>query len=402
MSSLWMQRATWLPVMAVVGAGVVSALQVGKAMAALPAVQADLALSLSTASWLLSAFAVVGAVVGAGLGGVIDRYGARRVTLAGLVVQGLASGAGALADNAPALIGMRVVEGLGFLGVVIAAPAWIGSVAPAARLPMAFAAWSTFMPVGMALMLFASPALASLGWRGLWLANAALLLAYAGVLAKVSASPSSARHGVAWRDALRHLPTMARPLRLALLFAAFTAVYFAVFAFLPSVLSDDLHVTGRAASVLTAGAIAVGAVGNLVGGAIIARGVAPLRLVAIAFVLLAVCGVLTFSAFTRGTAAFVACVVFSGVAGVVPAALFSAVPAATPRPELTGLANGLLMQGNNVGMVIGPAVTGALVQDHGWHAASWLIGAVALVAAMLASAAGAERRFNAVDCGQGR
>jgi hypothetical protein len=44
----------WPTVLLIVGAGVVSAFQVGKAPAALAAIQADLGLDLVTASWLLS------------------------------------------------------------------------------------------------------------------------------------------------------------------------------------------------------------------------------------------------------------------------------------------------------------------------------------------------------------
>ena len=53
--------------------------------------------------------------------------------------------------------------------------------------------------------------------------------------------------------------------------------------------------------------------------------------------------------------------VYSAVIGVVPAALFTALPVHAPRPELVGASTGLLMQGSNVGSLIGPPITGALV-----------------------------------------
>ncbi|MGE0949112.1 MFS transporter, partial [Bordetella pertussis] len=48
----------------VVGAGIVSAMQVGKVPAALPELRAALDASLAQASWLLSAFAAIGAALG--------------------------------------------------------------------------------------------------------------------------------------------------------------------------------------------------------------------------------------------------------------------------------------------------------------------------------------------------
>ena len=76
----------WPSILLIVGAGVVSAFQLGKAPMALAAVQADLAVGLATVSWLLSAFAVVGALAGIAVGVAVDHVGARRMALAGLLL----------------------------------------------------------------------------------------------------------------------------------------------------------------------------------------------------------------------------------------------------------------------------------------------------------------------------
>jgi MFS family permease len=76
--------------------------------------------------------------------------------------------------------------------------------------------------------------------------------------------------------------------------------------------------------------------------------------------------------------------VYSAVIGVIPAALFTALPVHAPRPELVGASTGLLMQGSNFGSLIGPPITGALVVAGGWSAAAWLTS----VALGMAAAAG--------------
>ncbi|HEU6456622.1 MAG TPA: hypothetical protein VN201_14300, partial [Roseateles sp.] len=58
------RESTWTATLLLVGAGLVSAMQVGKAPAALQAVQAGLGLPLERAAWLLSAFGIVGALFG--------------------------------------------------------------------------------------------------------------------------------------------------------------------------------------------------------------------------------------------------------------------------------------------------------------------------------------------------
>ena len=73
--------------------------------------------------------------------------------------------------------------------------------------------------------------------------------------------------------------------------------------------------------------------------------------------------------------------VYSAVIGVVPGALFTAIPVHAPRPQLGGAATGLLMQGSNVGALLGPPITGALVATGGWTNAAWLTSvALAIVA----------------------
>jgi MFS family permease len=78
---------------------------------------------------------------------------------------------------------------------------------------------------------------------------------------------------------------------------------------------------------------------------------------------------------------------YSAVIGVVPAALFTALPVHAPRLELVGASTGLLMQGSAIGSLLGPPVTGALVVAGGWSAAAWLtstaLGVVAAAALFL-------------------
>src|SRR5262245_1111449 len=139
----------WPLVLLIVGSGVVSAFQVGKATVALAAIQSDLGVGLAVVSWLLSAFAIVGAVAGVAIGLAVDHIGARRIAVGGLVLQGVCSATGALSGGMPMLLTTRVLEGFGFLAVTVAARALIVQVAPARGRDRAFAMWDAFMPVGI-------------------------------------------------------------------------------------------------------------------------------------------------------------------------------------------------------------------------------------------------------------
>lgn len=382
--------AGWPTLLLIVGAGIVSAFQVGKAPMALAAVRAELGLDLATASWLLSAFALVGAAGGLAIGFGVDRFGARRLALGGLLLQALCSLLGALAGSAVPLLATRVVEGFGFLTVVVAAPTLIVAAAGAARQGRAMALWGTFMPLGMGLVMLGAPLLTLLGWRGFWLANAALLLAYAGLLAwgtrrlapgrPVPTSPEPRRFGADLRLTL----ASAAPWLLALLMTAFGTAYFAVFGFLPLILSERLGVTGESATLLAAAAIAVNALGNLACGPLLARGVPRARLLWLGFATMAVAAFGILGAGLPGAAAYALCLLFSAVSGLIPVTLLDAAPRLAPRPDLAGAALGFVMQGSNLGLLLGPALAGALAAASGWSAVPPLVLGVALLAGLLA------------------
>jgi len=80
---------------------------------ALPAIHADFGGSVSTLEWTVNAYTLTlaaGIIIGAALG---DRFGRRRMYVAGLLLFTAASAACALAPSAGLLIGARAVQGLG-------------------------------------------------------------------------------------------------------------------------------------------------------------------------------------------------------------------------------------------------------------------------------------------------
>lgn len=368
----------WPATLLLVGAGLVSAVQVGKAPAALQAVQAPLDLPLERAAWLLSAFGIVGAVFGIAIGTVADRLGARRTLVGGLLLQGAASAVGAMSDDAALLIGSRLVEGVGFLAAIVAAPALIARVVPASRAAGPMAAWSTFMPVGIALVLLASPWLLAEGWRALWWMSSALALGYA-ALAAWRAPRDDGPRDDARGDAmpLRHTLVARGPLALLILFMLYAAAWFALFGLLPVVLDGGLAESPAQANVLTALAIASGAFGNLAGGALLARGTRPARVVAGSLALAALLAVAVALAPLEAWPRYVLVVAFAAVSGLVPPALFAEAPAQAPHASAVGLTLGMMMQGNNLGLVAGPVAGAALTAAGGWPA---LAAGVALAA----------------------
>src|SRR5690606_21707441 len=353
-------RTRWAAVAIVVGCGVVAAMQVGKAAIAGPMLQSDLGLNLDALGWLTGIFAVLGVVGGIPAGVVIGSVGGRRALVGGLLATAVGAAVGAASPVYGWLLASRVIEGAGFLFITVAGPAVLQrqDMVRADRRDLAFALWSCFMPAGMAIAMLVGPLLG--GWRSLWWACCGLVVAAAvAVLATVPGDGPRAPLG--WRAARRDAARVARarhPLLPAAVFACYSLMVVAVLNIL----------------------------GNLAAGHLLARGVARPLVLCTASVAMGAAALGIFLPLLPDAGVFLLCVVFSAVGGLIPATLLSSAPLAAPAAALTPIVVGLVMQGNNLGQIVGPIAMGGAIDAYGWHAAAWVVAAAALLAAASAAA----------------
>jgi MFS family permease len=371
----------WAPVAVAVCAGVVAALQVGKAAIAAPMLQADLHLDLGAIGWVTAIFAILGVFGGIPAGALARALGDRRMLVAGLGAVAIGSAAGALSTSFAMLLASRILEGLGFLLIAVSGPAILQRVVAEAHRTIAFALWSCFMPAGMAIAMLAGPALA--GWRMIWwicaaLAVVAIAAAFA-VVDRAVAAATPARRLLADAAAVM---TGRGPLLLAGCFALYSLMFFALFSFLPVLLMERMQATHGMAGLLSAAATAVNIIGNLGAGWLLSRGAGRPALIIGAAAAMGLSAIGIFLPLLPATPAFLLCLLFSGIGGLIPATLISSAPIAAPA-ALTPVVIGLIMQGSNLGQVVGPAAVGGAIAAFGWSAAAIAV----LVAALLAIAA---------------
>lgn len=381
------QRTSWAVALLLFGGGVAAALQVGKAVAALPSVRADLGLSLVTGGWVIAAVNVAGGLFGLVLGATVDRFGHRRSMLAGLGVIAVSSAAGATAQGGALLLATRFGEGLGFVLTVLAVPPLLLRVTAPERRGVMFGLWSAFMPTGTALGVLVTPVLLDHGgWRGLWLLGAALtgLTAAAAGLATRTLRPaprSEPRARVL--PVLRAVATSPGPLLAAGAFAMYAGQYLAVFGFLPTLLIEDGVPVGTAA-LLAAAASFVNAPGNLLGGWLRGRGAPRWVLICAGSAVMGLSAVGIFAGGLPLEWRYACCVLLSLAGGIIPATLIGATPDLAPSPNAMAATVGVVMQGSTLGQVAGPpAVAAVATSVGGWGATPLVLGAAALVAIAL-------------------
>jgi MFS family permease len=369
----------WPAVWAVFAGGLVCGAYVGKVPPALPLQREELGLTLVESGFIATTFNVIGLLVGMFVGVLCDRFGHKRLGLAGIAVMSLAGLLGAAAWDFPSLLVSRLLEGVGFLLFAVAGSALMAASAAGGERTKAMGLWSAYMPAGGSAALLVSPVvLAAGGWRGLWVAIA-LVAAVAFVL--IARHAPTTRYGRVSSVKLA-LESLSQPasVALALLFAFYVAQWTSVMIWLPTFLVEERGASAGVAALMTAVMVLVNVPGNLGGGWLLSRGVrrGPLVLAACAIMVVTDIGMLASA--LPDALRYVACLVFSMCAGVIPACIFSGVVVHAKTPEHIGTTNGMVMQTSQGGQFFGPIVLAWLASNFGgWGASLW---------AMLAFAAG--------------
>jgi MFS family permease len=367
-------RSDWPRIWLLLLAGIACAMQIGKVPAALALLRAQFNVGLVASGWILSMFSAVGALFGSVAGLLADRFGAGRVTVASLLVMALASAVGSGAHGAPLLLFSRAVEGAGFVVTVVAVPSLLIAAAVERDRRIVPSMWGTYMPVGMALALAVTPAvLSAFGWRAWWRLNAALLAGLAVSIAWSNWHCDAHAPGRARPLSGTLRPLLRRPavLLLAMIFACYTFQFLSVLGFLPTVLQERGS-SHTAAAALTALAILANALGNLGAGWLFIHRIAPRTLICAGMAGMAVAELVVYSPWYSPSLQYAAAVAFAGMAGLVPASIFTAIPEVAPADARSTMM-GIAVQASHIGQLAGPPTVAAVAAASGGWSASPLV-----------------------------
>lgn len=118
---------------------------------ALPVLRTELSASLEQLQWMVNAYTLSFATLMIAASTLGDRWGRRRVFVAGIVVFALASIASALSTSAEMLIAARAVQGAGAAAIMPLSLTLLAAAVPASRRAMAIGIWGATSGLGVAL-----------------------------------------------------------------------------------------------------------------------------------------------------------------------------------------------------------------------------------------------------------
>jgi MFS family permease len=378
---------SWPAVWVIFAAGLAAGAHMGKVPPALPAMRADLGLSLIESGFVHTMMYTVGSLFGVFGGAAADRFGQKRFALIGLGLMATGGVLGALAWSYALLLASRFLEGLGFILLTVAAAPLLTAVTLPRDRAVAFSIWSCYMPAGGTLVILAAPlALATVGWRGLWLGLAAYTAACALLVARRVPTPSFGGNVASLRLLTESL-TRPGILALCAVFVCYVGQWTSLMTWLPTFAVEERGASQAAAAWLTAAFVVANIPGVLLAGVLLKRRVPRWIVMSTGA---AAMGVTTLGILAAGApdALRLGCVLaFSTLGGLIPGAIFSATPVHAKSPQHIGTTNGMIMQASHIGQFIVPILV-AWVASHfgGWSASldTMLVLACAGVAAGVA------------------
>lgn len=324
-------------------AGVFAGTQLGKIAPLVEWYRGEIGFSLVLIGWLTSMIAIFVALVALPAGWAIELVGMRRAFVAASVLLVAGGPTLAMLQEPSAILAARMVEGAGYLVLVIAIPAIASAVAlPAWRAPV-LAAWGGFVPVGFAAADFLAGWVLPVAGPQTYLLAATLIFALlagvaAALLARVSdwpeerGSPSTTTAGGSFAA------TLGGPVILvAVAFGIYVVLSVGFFTFMPAFVAS-----GSSAILFSAGIVALLVpLGNLATSVLVGGrdGRFAAMLAAGGFGVTAAAAVPVFGA-DAAMLATLAAILLAVSGGVTASALFASVPFIVPRAGSASVAIG--------------------------------------------------------------
>lgn len=383
------QATHWPALLIAIFAGAAGAFCLGKVPAVLGLLRHELGLSLVQGGWIASAFNSLAIVLSLFMGLLLARWNALQAGVIGLLLLLLGGGLALLAHGLDMMLASRVIEGIGFLLVSVAMPSMIVGLASERDKRLALSLWAVNLPLGAAIGMLLTPALAQVGgWRLAWLAGMALqLLALLLLLACKPAFRQRSLHSTTHTDAqAAPFAVLRQPAvwRYGLAFMLYTLMLWAVFVWLPSMLHGRPELSASRIALLSALAVVANIPGNLAGAWLLRRGMGRDTLICAALGLMGLSGLLAFWPGLSPDMAYLLCLVLSFCGGAVPPAALSSAHGLSRGPVQLAILQGYFVQLANLGQLLGPLLLAAMVAGStDWSVARWLFLAGALLAAML-------------------
>lgn len=362
---------SWPLILALWGAGLGAAMQYAKISVIydlLGGIYPDGGVALG---WLVSVVGGIGIVLGVVAAMLVARVRYRRALLGALWLGAAVSVGQALLPPLPAMLALRLVEGISHLAIVVAAPTLIAQIATDRQRGLALTLWGTFFGVAFALMAWGGrPFAIAAGIPALFALHAAYMAAFAlylsprlrtlpqeGAIPAFTLATILATHRSIYSSAQISAPAIG--------WLFYTFCFVSILTVLPPYLDPSVRVVIMVAMPLVSIAVSMSF------GVLLLRWLPAVQVVILGFALSVLCMLWLLAA----PAAPLACLALAGAMGLIQGASFAAVPQLNSTARAQTQANGAMAQMGNLGNTLGTPVMALALAGWGYLSLPLLAGA---------------------------
>lgn len=340
---------------------------------------------------LVSAISVISVFLALPIGGVIAKYGARKLILLAFALAIIGNVMGALSPTQEMLVVSRIIEGAGFGIFAPAAPSLIASYFPPDKRGLPMGIWSTYVGTGGFLVLVLTNVLVDFNdpnsWANVWwfIVIAIAILAILFFIFVHPATPAqdaeSKKDKHPFVEGLKSLPSWL----LAASFMLYNCGFIALTTFMPTYLKTVLMIDPASANLYTSVLTFLLIVGGFVAGFILKK-IKPQNKPIFYLVSMICSGIIFSFSFVYGANMIM---VFSVLGGLIlqfiPAIMFNNAPDTAPHPALIGVAMGIMSLGQNIGGLIAGTFSGTIIESFGWSAMTFTLIGLSVLAVIVAA-----------------
>ncbi|WP_228145790.1 CynX/NimT family MFS transporter [Acinetobacter sp. ANC 5054] len=376
----------------IIAAGFVAAMHIGKLPPAIPVLQQQLGISFIQSGLLLSLVQGAGMCFGLLIGSYIQRIGFKFCILLGLALLTLASLLGSFSQSIHVLLGLRILEGFGFLLVTLTAPAFIRQMVPVEQLNLKMGLWTSYMGGGMGIALLIAPfVIMHFGWASVWLNLSILTASLFLMITFWVPRPDTALNNMSVLGLIKDTLTHPAAWLLALIFGTYAGQWFALVGFLPTIYEQN-HISLQLSGALTASVSIANAVGAFACGLMLQRGFQAKTLVQVGFVVLIICALsfYLFKDYLPFLLQYLSVFGFSLFGGLVAAVIFAQALHFAPYSAAISTTIGLVLQCSAISQFMLPPTIALIVSEtNTWLWVGILMSSLSVIGILLS-----QRLFN--------
>ena len=379
-------KKAWLVALATIFAGVALALVQNKVAPCMLVLQEALNIDMATVGWLSSVFSLVGIIIAIPAAVILNKVGPKK---GGIIALACAIGGtliGLFVENTTVLMISRVIEGMGVGLMSVIGPAIIAMWFPEAKRGLPMSIWAVYQMCAQAIMFFLGAVLTTnFGWQGMWwfgLAACVVALVFYVVCVK-SPRPEDSYADVESEDV-----SIAEGIKSPYpwLMAVVTMFFcIACFGFVNWVATSWTELYGWTLDEANnwVACFSLGAVfAAIILGSILnkVRNQKAFGAIALAFY-----GFIVIWGMVIGSPMLIVpfVIIYAFADSGFPCVLWTMTALTVKKPELAGVALGIVSIGFNLGILLGPPIIGAIAQSFGWSVAAFAMCGCCLVAAVL-------------------